>query len=679
MQNSRATILQRVLMLLTVVLIVKVTFSVMLGYRNYLPPNFESDFLRGRQAYFYASYRWAFYTHIVSGPASIVLGLVLVSDRFRLWFPTWHRSLGKAQAAIVLFLLAPSGLWMAPHARTGTIAAIGFSLLAIATGICVLFGWRSAVKRRFAEHRRWMLRCFLLLCSAVVLRIIGGLVTVTGVGITWGYPLASWASWLSPLAAFEFVELLRRRYRPASLRSNAILRLHPQSSRCLRWNSALVDTLSSPFSSFIRGYAMDKNSDLRHAFTPVALRCGNSRLEKRRHRLAFTLVELLVVVGIVVLLLMLLIPSVREAREPARRNGCLNNLKQLSLAIQNHHDTRGFLPLASTSPLVTADGIQKYGAVGNASPRADSPTNWTAGQQGDGYSWIAQCLPFLEESTLYEKMTAAQVAPVLRYGKLADAAFAPSSNLNLEATGSNKSPFFWSTTIPALVCPSFPGDDDVPVFGSIPGLKVATGNYVALAATHYRSSPTNHLESGVPSAAGSNADGKDCTTGRYCGNGGIPFPGIVGGKVQRTGLRLLAFSNGASKVAIITESREENLTSWYSGLASYVVATMPPPNGGDPAGVESAPGRFIWTCNGVTNCDTALNKGDVKRETSSNQYQPISPHGGGARIWGPSSRHPGVVLHGYADCHVDAINDDIDKNAYLQLVLRSDQAAASPE
>jgi hypothetical protein len=76
-------------------------------------------------------------------------------------------------------------------------------------------------------------------------------------------------------------------------------------------------------------------------------------------------------------------------------------------------------------------------------------------------------------------------------------------------------------------------------------------------------------------------------------------------------------------------------------------------------------------CNDVSNCDTALNKGDVKRVDTSKYYQPKSPHGGGARIWGPSSRHPGVVMHGYADGHVDAINDNIDTDAYLELVQRN--------
>jgi Predicted membrane protein (DUF2306) len=202
--------LQQILRLLAGVLILKVTLSVVLGYSDYFPPDFASDFLRGRQAYFWGAYHWAFYAHIVSGPVSLVLGLILISEQFRLRFPKWHRSLGKTQAAIILFVLVPSGIWMARYAETGAVAGIGFSMLALATGTCVLFGWQSAVTRRFIEHRRWMWRCFLLLCSAVILRLIGGLATVNDVGGTWSYPLAAWASWLVPLAAFELGSAINR-------------------------------------------------------------------------------------------------------------------------------------------------------------------------------------------------------------------------------------------------------------------------------------------------------------------------------------------------------------------------------------------------------------------------------------------------------------------------------------
>jgi hypothetical protein len=206
MRPHQPTLPQRILAILAGILILKVTTSVVSNYGNYFPPDFASDFLRGREPHFYGAYQWAFYTHILSGPVSLILGLILIGERSRARYPKWHRRLGRLQVACVLLLVAPSGLVMAYHATAGPIAAAGLAALAIATATCVSLGARSAMTRRFADHRRWMWRAYLLLCSAVVIRLIGGLATVTGATAPWVDPLGAWMSWLVPLAAFELRE-----------------------------------------------------------------------------------------------------------------------------------------------------------------------------------------------------------------------------------------------------------------------------------------------------------------------------------------------------------------------------------------------------------------------------------------------------------------------------------------
>ena len=184
-------------------LIFKVTLSVVVGYRDYLPPDFDADFLLGRECYFWGPYCCAFYAHLVAGPVSLVLGTILISDRFRRFAPKWHRRLGRVQVACILLFVAPSGLWMAWYAATGAIAGAGLGTLAIATAACTFWGWRAAVARRFDDHRQWMWRMYLLLCSAVVIRLIGGLATVLQYDALWVYPLSAWVSWLVPLLIFE--------------------------------------------------------------------------------------------------------------------------------------------------------------------------------------------------------------------------------------------------------------------------------------------------------------------------------------------------------------------------------------------------------------------------------------------------------------------------------------------
>lgn len=190
-------------------LIVKVTVEVVTGYRNYLPPDFEADFLLGREGHFFGPYRWAFYTHLAAGPFTLLAGLLLLNERFRLRRPTWHRGLGRSQVACILLLLTPSGFWMAFYAATGQIATVSFAMLALATAFCAAMGWRTALQRRFAVHRVWMQRTFLLLCSAVVLRVAGGFATVMEIDAPWYDPVASWACWVLPLAAYELIRVAK--------------------------------------------------------------------------------------------------------------------------------------------------------------------------------------------------------------------------------------------------------------------------------------------------------------------------------------------------------------------------------------------------------------------------------------------------------------------------------------
>jgi uncharacterized membrane protein len=205
----RYRILTTVLRWLAVVLILRVLASILANYPDYFPPNFDSLFLQGREATFSGAYQPAFYVHIFSGPVVLFNGLILLSESVRRRHGRLHRVLGRVQVVVLLLFVLPSSVVMSRHAFGGWPAGLSFLLLSAATAGCAIVGVVHARRRRYDLHRRWMLRSYVLICSAVALRLISGAAGLVGVPSPEGaYIVAAWTSWVFPLAAYEIAERL---------------------------------------------------------------------------------------------------------------------------------------------------------------------------------------------------------------------------------------------------------------------------------------------------------------------------------------------------------------------------------------------------------------------------------------------------------------------------------------
>ena len=122
-------------------------------------------------------------------------------------------------------------------------------------------------------------------------------------------------------------------------------------------------------------------------------------------KLAFTLVELLVVIAIIGILVGLLLPAVQAAREAARRAQCMNNVRQIGLALTNYESA-----------------YKRY------------PSGWVDWRQSTkpGWSMSQAILPFMEQSNIYGRLD---------------------TNFAIDATVNRP---FLETVIPTFICPSDP-------------------------------------------------------------------------------------------------------------------------------------------------------------------------------------------------------------------------------
>ncbi len=161
-------------------------------------------------------WRTAFYIHIFGGMLAIVLGPFQFLKYIRRKNLNLHRVLGKIYVAAVLFIAAPTGLYMAFYANGGISASIGFILMSILWFYTTFMAVNTIRKKQVNEHIKWMVRSYAMTFAAVTLRLW---VPFLSLAINMEHLkviiITAWISWLFNLVAAEFILKLK----PESLQS----------------------------------------------------------------------------------------------------------------------------------------------------------------------------------------------------------------------------------------------------------------------------------------------------------------------------------------------------------------------------------------------------------------------------------------------------------------------------
>jgi prepilin-type N-terminal cleavage/methylation domain-containing protein len=255
----------------------------------------------------------------------------------------------------------------------------------------------------------------------------------------------------------------------------------------------------------------------------------------------FTLVELLVVIAIIGILVALLLPAIQAAREAARRSQCLNNCKQIGLAIHTFHDSKKVLPPNRVS--------------------------------NKGLNWAAVILPYMEETSIGNLVQITKDFP-------------------------SQPQVMRETPVATYLCPSRDHDQplSIPAGVAIPNIPDKNGNGVAGARGDYVCSSSTWRSDGQTATVG----GKNYTYDIF-GDGAIiaPLRNDSGNYVSRTSFKKVI--DGLSKTFLVAENSYfmsarcsiydgDNNPGGILGLGDFTnrVSPMFPPRSVPPAPASSS-------------------------------------------------------------------------------------------
>jgi hypothetical protein len=347
--------------------------------------------------------------------------------------------------------------------------------------------------------------------------------------------------------------------------------------------------------------------------------------------LGVTATDAVAIVISISMLASLVVPALAATDAAAGKTQCLMKMKAIAAAMQASHDTRRYLPLASTQPIINRPG----------SALPDAPA---------GASWLLQLCPFTDQADFYDRMFQATQ-------RLKSPLFTPELVIS-----HNKERIFPATyRAPEVICPSVP---EVAVSSSdYPGVKAAVGSYCATSGTHfYNRTGVGRLIERVQGARGF----------AYEGNGAMPFPGVIGGRVNPKGRNYAAIRDGLSRTLAFGESRETKTAAWVDGQAMWVVATWPDSKSQpvidtkrDSSGWK--PPTLKWGPPTPTAESLSL-RWEADAENPSPYLLAGRWAGNDPREWALSSYHHRAIGHAFCDGRAAMLIDDIDPEIYLQLV-----------